>query len=139
MTKAKTNAIRNAGQKTPGGVATGIQRQGMLGAAPESLRVIRIQRDGLVNRVKELDKSQAKELNADPVMKFTSDLQLQNLCNAIGLWIVPVGELEGFCRSEGKKGPSWVQNVLKKYDLRRAEELEEARAFVRRVWNRISP
>jgi transposase len=44
-----------------------------------------------------------------------------------------------FCRSEGKKGPSWVQNVLKKYDLRTAEELEEARAFVRRVWNRISP
>jgi predicted ATPase len=283
--------------------------QGMLGAAPESLRVIRIQRDGSVNRVKELDKSQAKELNADPVMKFTSVLsgvfhnrviicesdpdcmfysalldipevhgpqypdvlfvqaggkhrmyllakalraldvnvdviadidilndetvlqnlvgalgghwddiwkeagplkseieqqklwldssevvreikevlakapksgvfpqglcgdikdtlgkvspwqaiksagkeaiprgdafkhylRLQDLCNAIGLWIVPVGELEGFCRSEGKKGPRWVQNVLKKYDLRTAEELEEARAFVRRVWNRISP
>lgn len=48
--------------------------QGMLSAAPDSLRVIRIQRDGLVNRVKELDKSHARELNADPVMKFTSVL-----------------------------------------------------------------
>jgi hypothetical protein len=283
--------------------------QGMLGAAPASLRVIRIQRDGSVNRVKELDKSQARDLSADPVMKFTSVLsgvfhkrviicesdpdcmlysalldipevhgkqypdvlfvqaggkhrlyllasalraldvnvdviadidvlnnesvlqklvgalggnwddiwkeahplkneieqqkfwldssevvreikeilakapksgafpeemcgnikdtlgkvspwqaiksagkeaiprgdafrhsrQLQDLCNAIGLWIVPVGELEGFCRLEGKKGPRWVQNVLEKYDLRTAEELEEARAFVRQVWNRISP
>jgi hypothetical protein len=65
--------------------------------------------------------------------------QLQELCNAIGLWIVPVGELEGFCRSEGKKGPRWVQNVLEKYDLRTEEQLGEARAFVQRVWNRISP
>jgi hypothetical protein len=65
--------------------------------------------------------------------------QLQILCNAIGLWIVPVGELEGFCRSEGNKGPRWVQNVLEKYDLRTSEVLEEARGFVRRVWNRISP
>jgi hypothetical protein len=283
--------------------------QGMLGAAPANLRVIRVQRDGSLNRVKELDKSQAKDLSADPVMKFTSVLsgvfhkrviicesdpdcmfysalldipevhgpqypdvlfvqaggkhrmcllakalraldvnvdviadidilndetvlqklvgalggnwddiwkearplkseieqqklwldssevvreikevlakapksgvfpeemcgsikgtlgkvspwqaiksagkeaiprgdafkhylQLQDMCNAIGLWIVPVGELEGFCRSEGKKGPRWVQNVLEKYDLRKAEELEEARAFVRRVWNRVSP
>jgi ABC-type uncharacterized transport system ATPase subunit len=48
--------------------------QGMLGAAPASLRVIRIQRDGSINRVKELNKSQAKELTADPVMKFTSVL-----------------------------------------------------------------
>jgi hypothetical protein len=48
--------------------------QGMLGAAPASLRVIRIQRDGSVNRVKELDKSQARDLSADPVMKFTSVL-----------------------------------------------------------------
>ncbi|MGA2538796.1 MAG: hypothetical protein ABSF53_22505, partial [Terracidiphilus sp.] len=64
--------------------------------------------------------------------------QLQDLCNAIGLWIVPVGELEGFCRPEGKKGPRWVQNVLAKYDLHTAGELDEARAFVRRVWNRIS-
>ena len=63
--------------------------------------------------------------------------RLQDLCNAVGLWIVPVGELEGFCRSEGNKGRRWVQSVLEKYDLSTAEELEEARAFVRRVWNRI--
>jgi energy-coupling factor transporter ATP-binding protein EcfA2 len=283
--------------------------QGMLSAAPESLRVIRIQRDGSINRVKELDKSQARELTTDPVMRFTSVLsgvfhkrviicesdpdcmfysaildipevhgpqypdvlfvqaggkhrmhllasalraldvnvdviadidvlndetvlkklveglggnwdhiwkeggplkkeieqqklwldssevvrqiqeilekapksgmfpagmcgsvkdilgrvspwqaikvagkaaiprgdattnyeRLQVLCNAIGLWIAPVGELEGFCRSEGNKGPRWVQNVLEKHDVRTAEELEDARTFIRQVWNRISP
>jgi energy-coupling factor transporter ATP-binding protein EcfA2 len=282
--------------------------QGMLAAAPENLRVIRIQRDGSVNRVKELDKSQARELSTDPVMKFTSVLsgvfhnrviicesdpdcmfysavldlpevhgpkypdvlfvqaggkhrmyllaralraldvnvdviadidilndesvfeklvialngnwdeiskearplkteieqqklwldstevvrqiqeilskaprtgafpadmsgniknilgklspwqaikiagrqaiprgdatnhyqRLQKLCNAIGLWIVPVGELEGFCRSEAKKGPRWVQNVLERHNLRIDPELEDARTFVRQVWNRIS-
>jgi hypothetical protein len=65
--------------------------------------------------------------------------RLQVLCNAIGLWIAPVGELEGFCRSEGNKGPRWVQNVLEKHDVRTAEELEDARTFIRQVWNRISP
>ena len=35
---------------------------------------VAIQRDGSVNRVKELDKSQARDLSADPVMKFTSVL-----------------------------------------------------------------
>jgi hypothetical protein len=64
--------------------------------------------------------------------------RLQELCNAFGLWIVPVGELEGFCKSEGSKGPRWVQNVLEKHDLRTDMELKEARDFVRQVWGRLS-
>jgi hypothetical protein len=37
---------------------------------------------------------------------------LQKECKAFGLWIVPVGELEGFCKSQGGHGPRWVQAVL---------------------------
>src|SRR5580698_1853661 len=283
--------------------------QGLLNAAPDQLRVIRLQRDGQVNRVKELDKAHARELNADPVMKFTSVLsgifhqrvvicesdadcmfysaildipsvrgpqipdvlfvhaggkhrmaalaealraldvhvdvvadfdllndekvlerlvlalggdweavkteagplkrsveqhkpwlnanevskgiteilgrtppagefprdlrgqidaifrkaspwdaikdagkaaipsgqqtkhyeELQSLCNAFGLWLVPVGQLEGFCRSEGVHGPAWVQHVMETHDLATDEQLAEAREFVKRIWTRVTP
>jgi AAA domain, putative AbiEii toxin, Type IV TA system len=46
--------------------------QGLLNVAPEHLRVVRIQRDGSFNRVKELDKARAKEIGNDPLMKFTA-------------------------------------------------------------------
>jgi energy-coupling factor transporter ATP-binding protein EcfA2 len=62
--------------------------------------------------------------------------ELKSLCEAAGLWLVPVGELEGFCRSQGGHGPRWVQSVLEKYDPATSCELFEAREFVRRVWNR---
>ena len=60
--------------------------------------------------------------------------ELERLCRAVGLWIIPVGELEGFCKSEGGHGPTWVQNVLERHDLANDVELEQARDFVRRVW-----
>jgi len=61
---------------------------------------------------------------------------LEALCRAQGLWIVPVGELEGFCRSEGGHGPSWVQKVLAR-DLVTDAELTDARSFVMAVWQRL--
>jgi hypothetical protein len=64
--------------------------------------------------------------------------QLQSLCNRFGLWLVPVGQLEGFCKSEGGHGPGWVQHVMEGHDLATDEQLEEARDFVRRVWTRVS-
>lgn len=69
---------------------------------------------------------------------FAHFRKLQELCHSIGLWIVPAGELEGFCKSEGKKGPTWVQNVLEKFDPCSAKELDDARSFIRQVWSRIS-
>jgi hypothetical protein len=63
--------------------------------------------------------------------------QLQALCNAFGLWIVPVGELEGFCKSEGRHGPAWVQNVMENHNLATDPQLAEARAFVKDVWDRL--
>ena len=60
--------------------------------------------------------------------------QLQTLCGQMGLWIVPVGELEGFCKSTGRKGPAWVQQVIEGKDLATDPELEPARKFVKELW-----
>ena len=60
--------------------------------------------------------------------------QLQGLCEEVGLWIVPVGEMEGFCRSVGGHGPSWVQQVIEERDLATDPDLEPARKFVREIW-----
>ncbi len=49
-----------------------------------------------------------------------------------GFYIVDVGELEGWCRSVGGHGPSWVNEVLKK-DLVNDPELEPARKFVKEL------
>ena len=59
---------------------------------------------------------------------------LQRLCKKMGLWIVPAGEMEGFCRSVGNHGPSWVQHVIEQRDLANDHELESARMFVREIW-----
>ena len=53
---------------------------------------------------------------------------------SVGLWLVPVGELEGFCRNVGGHGSGWVQSVIEQHDLEQSPDLEEARAFVRKVW-----
>lgn len=60
--------------------------------------------------------------------------RLQSLCGEAGLWFVPVGELEGFCKSTGRKGPAWVQQVVEERDLATDPELEPARQFVKKLW-----
>ena len=47
-----------------------------------------------------------------------------------GLYVVEVGELEGYARTEGGHGPKWVNAVLTR-DLATDSELETARKFVR--------
>ena len=61
--------------------------------------------------------------------------ELMEACKVFGLWIVPVGELEGFCRPIGRKGPTWLQRVVDEYDLAEDDELEDARQFVREIWD----
>jgi hypothetical protein len=57
-------------------------------------------------------------------------------CAKFGLWIVPVGELEGFCRTiEAGHGPDFAEKVLLERDLEADSELEEARKFVRKIWD----
>lgn len=68
----------------------------------------------------------------DAIQRFR---KLQLLCQKAGLWIVPVGEMEGFCRSIGGHGPNWVQQVIEHRDLADDPELETARNFVHALWS----
>ena len=69
--------------------------------------------------------------SGDPTKQFQT---LLSLCKEMGLWIVPVGELEGFCKSVGGHGPRWVQQVIEECNLANEPELERARDFVREIW-----
>jgi hypothetical protein len=61
--------------------------------------------------------------------------QLSDKCSQIGLWLVPVGELEGFCRSvDARHGPAFVEKVLRERALEHDEELQEARVFMKKIW-----
>ena len=60
--------------------------------------------------------------------------ELRNLCGRMGLWIVPVGEMERFCKSIGGHGPRWVQQVIEERNLATDSELEPARQFVKKLW-----
>lgn len=61
--------------------------------------------------------------------------QLVEKVSSKGLWIVPVGELEGFCRSiDARHGPAFAQKVIEDRDLEKDLELREAREFVARIW-----
>ena len=51
--------------------------------------------------------------------------------------VLSVGELEGFCKSEGNHGPRWVQRVIENYDLATDPHLAEGRTFVQLVWDRL--
>ena len=67
----------------------------------------------------------------DPTKKWQT---LNSKCRDAGLWVVPVGELEGFCRSVGGHGPRWVQNVFSEQDICNSGELAEARNFLKEIW-----
>jgi hypothetical protein len=54
--------------------------------------------------------------------------RLASALKLLGVFIVEVGEMEGFCRAEGAHGPSWVAEVLKR-KLDSDQDLEEARKF----------
>ena len=74
--------------------------------------------------------------HGEPVNQFDS---LCKKCSDNRLWIVPVGELEGFCRSIGSHGPGFVEKVLEKRDLETDPELREAREFVGNIWAKAKP
>lgn len=72
----------------------------------------------------------------EPIKHFDA---LSKSCSGHRLWIVPVGELEGFCRSVGAHGPRFVERVLEERNLETDPELHEAREFVRNVWEKAKP
>ncbi|WP_437634241.1 ATP-dependent nuclease [Sorangium sp. So ce854] len=56
----------------------------------------------------------------------------QALCQA-GVFLVPVGELEGFLPTVGGKGPQWVNEAVQ-CDMASAPELSEARSFMESIF-----
>jgi ABC-type multidrug transport system ATPase subunit len=80
-----------------------------------------------------LKQSGRAALRGEPVKQFD---KLNDKCAAVGLWIVPVGEIEGFCSSVGVHGPGFVEKVLEERNLETDEELKEAREFVSKIWQR---
>ena len=83
------------------------------------------------------DAGQAALPPGDTTQRFQ---QIQQLCNKIGLWIVPVGQLEGFCKSVGDHGPRWVQHVIDQKNLANDPDLWQARAFVKQIWtSKVNP
>jgi hypothetical protein len=58
--------------------------------------------------------------------------------HGLGLWVVPVGEIERFCPSIGGHGPKWVNSVLEK-NLVADPELRAAREFVAELANLETP
>lgn len=57
-------------------------------------------------------------------------------CAEVGLWLVPVGEAEGFCRSVEGHGPAFVEKLLELHDLEHNRELEEVRTFMKKIWDK---
>lgn len=64
---------------------------------------------------------------------FNSCESLLKDLQQIGLFVVPVGELECFCKPIDSHGPAWVSTVLETYDLESDSHLSEARDFVDQI------
>jgi energy-coupling factor transporter ATP-binding protein EcfA2 len=72
----------------------------------------------------------------EPIKNFDA---LIKLCSENGLWIVQVGEIEGFCRSIGSHGPRFVEKVLQERSLETDPELQHAREFIGEIWAQAKP
>ena len=58
---------------------------------------------------------------------------VEKVCKSIGLFIVPVGEMECFDKTINKEKKEWVYSVLETYNLSTEPNLEEARKFVEQI------
>ncbi|MDX2485265.1 MAG: AAA family ATPase [Pseudodonghicola sp.] len=72
----------------------------------------------------------------EPIKHFDA---LSGKCSQHGLWILQVGEIEGFCRSVGSHGPRFVEKVLEERSLDTDPELKEARDFIKAIWEKAKP
>lgn len=65
--------------------------------------------------------------------------KVETLCKSVGLFVVPVGEMEGFVRTINKEKKEWVYEVLENYDLATDPKLERAREFIQAVIDYMPP
>lgn len=59
--------------------------------------------------------------------------RVEAVCKSVGLFVVPVGEMECFDKTVNKEKKDWVYNVLENYNLAEEPKLEDARKFVQLV------
>lgn len=58
---------------------------------------------------------------------------VEAICKKVGLFVVPVGEMECFDKTINKEKKDWVYYVLENYDLAVEPKLESARKFVQEI------
>ena len=96
---------------------------------------VRKEINNMIGKTSPWDQVKGAGVRAIPQGDATQNFnKLLKFCERCRLWIVPVGELEGFCKSIGGKGPKWVQKLIEDRDLSTDSELQDARDFVRKVW-----
>lgn len=59
--------------------------------------------------------------------------KVESICKSAGLFVVPVGEMEGFVKTINKDKKEWVYEVLEKLNLANDSKLEDARRFVTEI------
>lgn len=59
--------------------------------------------------------------------------KVEAVCKSVGLFVVPVGEMECFDKTVNKEKKDWVYYVLENYNLAVEPKLENARKFVQSV------
>lgn len=59
--------------------------------------------------------------------------EVEAVCKSIGLFIVPVGEMECFDKTIPKEKKRWIYSALENYNLEVEEKLEDARKFVQEI------
>ena len=59
--------------------------------------------------------------------------QVEEMCKSVGLYIVPVGEMECFDKTINKEKKDWVYHVLENSDLVNDSKLEMARRFIQEI------
>lgn len=61
--------------------------------------------------------------------------KVEQICKKVGLFVIPVGEIESFDKTINKQKKEWVYEIFEKYDLATEPKLEKARAFVQELVN----
>lgn len=59
--------------------------------------------------------------------------KIETTCKTLGLFIIPVGEIECFDKTINKDKKEWVYHVLENYDLATEPKLETVRSFIQEV------
>ena len=134
-------AVRTAVENSKPGLSIDQIKQGVQAALSKELpdsepdRHLHSNIEGVFRSISPWDAVKHYGESAIPKGQATQQFRdLQKPLQEMGLWVVPVGEMEGFCRSIGGHGPSWARQVISERNLGTDSELEDAREFVRKLW-----